>query len=293
MKPNIPIYNIDQLAGADKQQVGVYYTETQFNNPNSSIHIPYRSNYYGIGICIKGKATLKANLEAYAVEQNCLVTMSPHVIKQWVAFSPMYKTIAVFFTRDFFYESKNRKTILESMSFFDSDAQHVSKLSAKDASNITSILKLIQDKLIESHKFSIDILRNLVEILLYETAVLYKRDVSITPKKLSRAQQITNDFKKLVCLHYLKERSVQFYASLLFLTPKHLTETVKEASGKSAKEWIDELVILESKILLQDPMLSIADIADRLHFSNQAVFGKFFKNLTGYPPIVYRQLNGN
>ena len=291
MKANIPIYNIDQLAGVDTQQLGIYYTETQFNNPNSSIHIPYRSNYFGIGICVKGKATLKANLETYSVEQNCLVTMSPHVIKQWVAFSPMYKTIAVFFTKEFLYSNKNMKAIIASLSFFDSNAQHVSKLNPKDASNITSILNLIQIKLKDKHKFTADILRNLVEILIYETAALYKSDASAQTKKLSRAQQITMEFKKLVCLHYIKERSVQFYARLLYVTPKHLTETVKEASGKSAKEWIDELVILESKILLQDPSLSIADIADRLHFGNQAIFGKFFKNLTGYAPIAYRRLS--
>lgn len=291
MKANIPIYNIDQLAGTDAGQLGIYYTETQFNNPNTSIHIPYRSNYFGIGICVKGKATLKANLETYSVEQNCLVTMSPHVIKQWVAFSPMYKTIAVFFTKEFLYSNKNIKAIIESLSFFDSNAQYVSKLNPRDASNISLILNLIQIKLNDSHKFTIDILRNLVEILIYETAALYKRDALVQTKKLSRAQQITVEFKKLVCLHYINERSVQFYAGLLYVTPKHLTETVKEVSGKSAKEWIDELVILESKILLQDPGLSVADIADRLHFGNQAIFGKFFKNLTGYAPIAYRRLS--
>jgi hypothetical protein len=35
----------------------------------------------------------------------------------------------------------------------------------------------------------------------------------------------------------------------MFITSKHLTETGKEETGKSAKECIDEMVILEAKVL--------------------------------------------
>lgn len=46
-------------------------------------------------------------------------------------------------------------------------------------------------------------------------------------------------------------------------------------------EWIDELVILEAKALLNSSSMNIQEIADRLNFANQSFFGKYFKHYTG------------
>ena len=50
-----------------------------------------------------------------------------------------------------------------------------------------------------------------------------------------------------VLKNYKKERSVSFYADKLCLTAKHLSSVVKEVSGKTAGEWIDNFVILEAR----------------------------------------------
>ncbi len=105
----------------------------------------------------------------------------------------------------------------------------------------------------------------------------------------TRSQLLASDFKKLVNVHFTAERSVKFYATKLCVTPNHLTVTVKEATGKTAGEWIDETVILEAKVLLQNTALTIAEISDSLHFADQSTFGKFFKNLTGLSPVAYKQ----
>ncbi len=59
---------------------------------------------------------------------------------------------------------------------------------------------------------------------------------------------------------------------------------VKEVSGKTVGEWIDELVILEAKALLNSSSMNIQEIADRLNFANQSFFGKYFKHYTGMSP---------
>lgn len=289
MKETIPIYNINNLSGQSPTNPAIFFTQHQISNPVSSINIPYRSNYYGIGLCTKGKATLKANLETYPVEKNCIITMSPPVIKQWVHLAADYETMAVFFTKDFFIKKNPNKNYLDTFSFFDPNAKHVSQFSDNQAKTINIILKNIQAKLNEQHPYKYEIASNLIEILLFETAAVYDKENFISYYKQTRSEQLTTEFKKSVCAHFAQERSVQFYASLLFVSPKHLTEVVKQETGKSAKEWIDELVILEAKVLLQNPTLSIANIADRLSFANQAVFGKFFKNLTDLSPLAYRQ----
>jgi AraC family transcriptional regulator, transcriptional activator of pobA len=50
------------------------------------------------------------------------------------------------------------------------------------------------------------------------------------------------------------------------------------------------MVILEAKIMLQNPQLTIAEISDELHFPNQSFFGKFFKNYTELSPLQYKKI---
>ena len=82
---------------------------------------------------------------------------------------------------------------------------------------------------------------------------------------------------------------MSFYADKMFLTAKHLSTVVKEISGKTVGEWIDELVILEAKALLNSSSMNIQEIADRLNFANQSFFGKYFKHYTGMSPKEYRK----
>lgn len=125
--------------------------------------------------------------------------------------------------------------------------------------------------------------------MLYEIASIYNQQNFAINTVQNRSQLLLSDFKKLVYVHFSEERSVKFYAEKLFVTPKHLTETVKEITCKTAGQWIDETVILEAKILLQNPALTIAQISDILHFADQSTFGKFFKNITELSPVAYKQ----
>ena len=110
-----------------------------------------------------------------------------------------------------------------------------------------------------------------------------------TMKNKSRKEYIFERFYESLVESYQSERSVKFYADQLCLTPKHLSGVVKEVSGKTVGEWIDELVILEAKALLNSSSMNIQEIADRLNFANQSFFGKYFKHYTGMSPKGYRK----
>lgn len=75
------------------------------------------------------------------------------------------------------------------------------------------------------------------------------------------------------------ERSVQAYADMLNITPKYLTTATRGLTGKTAGELIDEMLIVEAKVLLNESGLPIAHIAESLNFSDQFVFSKFLRNI--------------
>lgn len=108
-------------------------------------------------------------------------------------------------------------------------------------------------------------------------------------EKISKGQsRIQEKFISLVQQNFKKERFLDYYATKLNVTPKHLSRCVKSSSGFTAVEWIDRYVILEAKVLLRSTNLSIQQISDELNFASQSFFGKYFKKHTGFTPKDFR-----
>ena len=63
---------------------------------------------------------------------------------------------------------------------------------------------------------------------------------------------------------------------------------LKKVSGKTALEWIDNFVILESQNMLAYTQNNIQEIANNLNFNNQSFFAKYFKHHTNMTPREYR-----
>ena len=80
-----------------------------------------------------------------------------------------------------------------------------------------------------------------------------------------------------------------FYASQLCISPQYLSMLLREQTGKSANKWIDDAVLMEAKMLLKTPQLSVQQVAEQLHFSDQSTFGKFFKKHIGLSPLEFRR----
>ena len=107
-------------------------------------------------------------------------------------------------------------------------------------------------------------------------------------KVASRQESICSEFIDVLSHNYKEQRDVAFYADRLCITPKYLSQIVKDKIGKTASEVIEEYVIEESKALLISTTMTIQQISDELHFPSQSVFGKYFKRVTGLSPREYR-----
>ena len=104
----------------------------------------------------------------------------------------------------------------------------------------------------------------------------------------SRTQVKYEEFLALVSENFMTEKGVAFYAGKMNMTPKYLTTLVKNASGRTATQWIDAFLVLEAKNLLKYSDLTVKEIGYRLNFQSIPSFHKFFKNQTGLTPNEYR-----
>jgi len=68
-----------------------------------------------------------------------------------------------------------------------------------------------------------------------------------------------------------------------------LTKSVKAVTGKSPTQWIDELIVLEAKVLLYQSHLTISEISYELGIEDSSCFGRMFKKYTGLTPGDFRR----
>ena len=169
-----------------------------------------------------------------------------------------------------------------------------------NASNTIVKVDEIEDSVIHLIAFDETFLRDvhidLKSILPQFIHLLDNPCMTILPEELDDIRQIfatiEREMENLSGKVYQKEilrGYTSFYASLLHITPKYLTTIIKQVSGRSAAEWIDECVILEAKNLLKYSSMSIQQIAYYLNFPNQSFFGTYFKRRTGMSPTEYKQ----
>jgi AraC-like DNA-binding protein len=88
--------------------------------------------------------------------------------------------------------------------------------------------------------------------------------------------------------NYIDQHEVSAYADMLNISAGHLSEVVKEQSGKPAITHIHERLIVEAKRLLFHTDYAIKEIAFTLGFEDASYFNRFFKRITGDTPAVYR-----
>ncbi|MCT4645498.1 MAG: AraC family transcriptional regulator [Carboxylicivirga sp.] len=97
-------------------------------------------------------------------------------------------------------------------------------------------------------------------------------------------------FMELLLLNFREQHSVGFYSKKIGLSPKYLSALMKDVSGSSASDWINNYIVLEAKTLLKYSDMSIMQIADYLNFPNQSFFSKYFKHHVSKTPKQYRSV---
>ena len=249
---------------------------------------PSRSTHFAIYLNLNEPFELKYNLINYHVQTNAVFIIHPgivHVLKEVEHFP----AISMGFTHDFFAASMVHKKHTEALGFLSQQSNPLYQLTDKEAKTLYRLMLYLKSMVNDNgHPFKDEIIHHGFNLFMLEMAAITKNYRGDEEQGMTRKEDILLSFLKQLAAHFKEERSVQFYASALFMTPKHLTKTVKEITTKTCGELIDEMVIAEAKILLGDLSYSVGQVADALHFSDQFFFSKFFKRRTGVSPKEYK-----
>lgn len=249
---------------------------------------PYRAESYAIVFIKEGGVKLNTGLVSWEVHAPSIITLGPSVVRYFTKSSDLLNMDVIFFKDTFQLENHADVFLLSRYEFFDNNDFHVLPLQepyVAKFSKIYDLLQMAQDTNSYAQRL---IVRSYIFALIFEIDAYQRLYISNT----STSQEIDplfTKFKQLLRRHYIQEHKLDFYARELHLTPKSLSAAVKKQSGKPAGKWIDDAITLEAKVLLQNKALTVAQVSNMLNFSEQSVFGKFFRTNTGMSPIAYRK----
>lgn len=266
------------------QEVLVFHTDQPF----TGVSMPLRFEGLLIALVSSGHGRVGIDLRDYELERNSLLVLHPRNYLYFAEGEGI--TIDVLACSSGVVENVLPKLTDLMPLLMHHRSEPVELLDDKDADMLRDYYEFLKQKMSEPRTpFSRQKMMCILQSALFEMMEIHCRRERIDAYQKTRKEEIMAKFILMVSESFRTSRQVSYYAEQLCVSSKHLSAVVKEISGRTAGEWIENFVTVEAKVLLRSTDLTIQEIAARLHFSNQSFFGKYFKHQTGLSPSEYRK----
>ena len=284
---NISIESILEFTKARHIDKDIVVVENIHNIPK--IDTPRRMGCLLLGLCLKGSATYTVNTVQHTVAPNDFIIISEGQTISGYNFSSDCMGITFMISQTFFNDIVSGVSELSSLVLV-SRTHPVCSLLPSEVQALLSYCHIAIEKIANpEHHFRRAIVRSLFKAMIYDISNAIYRIQQLSNRTYNKAEELFNRFIKLVELCYRKERRVSWYAERLNITAKYLSESVKQVSGRTPNDWIDNYVTIELRVLLRNTNKSIKEIAKDMNFPNQSFLGTYFKEHVGVTPSAYRK----
>ncbi len=250
---------------------------------------PRRMNFLILALCTEGEATYTLDTQEMRIQKNdVLLILDRHVVSNFTA-SKDLKALCIIISVKFFFESIRNVGDISSLLLLSRNFP-VIKLAQEETETFQSYFYLLKTKAADKqNKFRRKLVSTLILAMFYDLSNVVQRMLNTDSMRQTRAEIIFTKFIKLLEGNFKQERRVGWYAEQLCITPKYLSETIKNVSRRTPNEWIDNYVTIEMRIQLRNSTKSIKEIAEEMNFANQSFLGKYFKEHVGISPSEYRK----
>lgn len=248
---------------------------------------PYRLTEGRVLYLRSGYVCMRLNLIEIKVEAHQLKVISPDTIIELQEISPDCD-ITMLAIANSFMENWQREKLLAA--YLQGTADVILRLDEAAERRMEEIFTLIWN-ILQDNPFSHESIQGMISVLFHQIGYFQNRGLSGKKETSTRQEEVFDRFIRLINKHAVNERNISFYAENLFLTPRYLSTLIRETSGKTVMEWVNEAVIQEAKLMLCHTDKLVYQIADELNFPNASFFCKFFHRMTGKTPNGYRCAN--
>ena len=254
---------------------------------------PFRVDCYVAAYCVEGSVDCSVNLTDYHLTTGTLLLFTPgNIVRITEPEQTEHLRLTLICASTSFISGigiNPSKFLVEAMDVLRDPCIH---LSADETEMLRKYVNLALDITKTNPQFIKESIGGLVSSVFYQFAGFLadskRRQDMETPVRTTRQRQMLEQFIKLAINDHAREHLVGYYADKMCVTPKYLSKIVKETSGRSVPEWLNELLILDAKNMLRHSDMTIKEISAKLNFPSQSFFFRFFKNHTGQTPTQYR-----
>lgn len=262
--------------------------DLMLKNPNMQDH-PHRHDYYTI-ILVEGEpgGVHIIDFKEYPLNSAAIHFVYPGQVHQFLSeTSP--KGYVLNFSRTFLMQNGISDELIDRVYLFntfgDSPPMPISSQQLITFKTIIDQMKAYQQG---DNYFRYEALGALLKLFIINISGACSLS-KLSPEYEAGNNRLIRDFKKLIEASYRNEHKVQFFAEQLAVSSDYLNRYVKSKTGKSAKEYIQDKLLIEAKRLLLFTDLSSKELAFELGFEEPSHFNAFFKKMSGASPIAFRQ----
>jgi AraC family transcriptional regulator, transcriptional activator of pobA len=242
---------------------------------------PHRHKYYSViwSLAATGKHII--DFREYPIRPNDIFFVSPEQVHQVITEAKPHGYV-ILFTPEFLEKNSIRNDFIANLKLFQK-SDETPPLQLKE--NMARTLKVFADQMMTAFHSGNDMAFETIGAYLKLFLIECNGHCSLFPgsntQSIEVGKTLVKSFKNIVETNYTKWHQVKEYADNLSVTPNYLNEVIKSATNVSAKEFIQNRIILEAKRLLIFTDKSGKEIGFDLGFEDPSHFSKFFKSNTG------------
>jgi AraC-like DNA-binding protein len=249
---------------------------------------PLKSEFFRIAICLGGEVTVECGLEQFRHRKHTIHFNFPSQLFSFYDKTPDMRSYYMLFTPEFLDGFMPLDDLQGRFEFLDYVGVPFFQLDEAEAEQVIAFFQAIDAEIKSGRPHLKAAIQSYLHLLLITAQRSYLRQQLGPELHATRNSSLLLRFKKLVSQHFREVRGVGDYASRLAVTPNHLSKAIKESSGKTPGDFIDDMVLVEAKALLRYSESTISEIAYQLNFSDPSHFNKFFKKMAALTPSQYR-----
>lgn len=244
--------------------------------------LPHRHDHFTIMLVESAEGYHQIDFQQYTFEPNLVFFISPEQIHHVHIAEAVPKGKVLMFTPDFLLQySILPERLIDLDLFFNCDEAKPLQLSTAQMGELQVYLSKIAAESTSENAYRWEAIGAWLKLLLLELRRMKSNLQQENIRWDKRKSEIVRRFKQDVEAHFRKWHQVQQFAEAQNLSSNYLNEVIKAETGTSAKDFIQNRLLLEAKRLAQYSDLSAKQIAFALGYEDVAQFSKFFKKGEG------------
>ena len=252
----------------------------------------HTSDFYIIAFKKMKSGTIKYGKTKYDHACGSMFFINPRQITALDDIEPKVEGYMMYFHEDFLNGHPLHHEI-KKYSFFEYETNEALHLSPKEEKIIGELFQKIDTEYCNNQdEYSRDIMLSHIDSLLKYARRFYKRQfinrTILSGKTVSRFNELLDNYFEKGFPEEKGLPTVNYMASQLNLSPRYLSDLLKQETGKTAIDHIHQFLIAEAKNLLTGGDQSVSEIAYALGFEHPPYFSRLFKKVVGVSPNEYR-----